>query len=290
MIGYLTIDKPQLKIRDYYQYKGYYCGLCHQLRRQYGLRGQMTLTYDLTFVVILLSSLYEEKTSMKPRRCAVHPIKKIPVLHNPMTDYGADMNFLLTYYHFADDWRDEKSLAGLAGVHLFHKRAEQAARKYPRQAAAFKHQLKALRKLEEQQSQDIDAAAGCFGHLMEELFVFRQDQWEEKMRRMGFFLGKYIYILDAFEDFSEDRKKGRYNPLGELWENHREQPERFDELCGQMLEMMISECCGAFEQLPCLWEADILRNILYSGIWVKYRKLIKKDSVQKEESHGNESI
>ena len=276
MIGYLTIDKPELKIRDYYQYKGYYCGLCHQLRRQYGLPGQMTLTYDLTFVVILLSSLYEEKTSMRPRRCVVHPIKKIPVLHNRMTEYGADMNLLLTYYHLADDWQDERSLPGLAGVHLFHRKAEQTAKKYPRQTAAFKRQLKALQKLEEQQSQDIDAAAGCFGHLMEELFVFRQDQWEEKMRRMGFFLGKYIYILDAVEDISVDRKKGLYNPLKELWESNREQTEKFYELCGQMLEMMISECCSAFEQLPCLCEADILRNILYSGVWVKYRKLIKE--------------
>ena len=96
MIGYLTIDKPDLRIRDYYQYKGYYCGLCHQLRRQYGLLGQMSLTYDLTFVVILLSSLYEEKTSMRPRRCVVHPIKKIPVMHKPKTDYWADIKFLLT--------------------------------------------------------------------------------------------------------------------------------------------------------------------------------------------------
>ncbi|MCI8813971.1 MAG: hypothetical protein HFH60_10390 [Lachnospiraceae bacterium] len=273
MFGYVVIDKPEMKIRDYYQYKGYYCGLCHRLREEYGVRGQMALTYDMTFAVILLTSLYEEETALTTRRCLVHPVKKIPVLRNSMTDYGADMNVLLAYYHFVDDWQDEKSLPGLTGVHLFHRKARELETKYPRQAGAFKRQLRALRALEQRKIQDVDAAAGCFGRLMEELFVFRQDEWEERLRRMGFYLGKFIYILDAFEDLPKDVKKGLYNPLQKIWESDN-RPEAFSKSCQRMLEMMISECSSAFEQLPCLREADILRNILYSGVWVKYRKLI----------------
>ncbi len=78
MFGYVVIDKPEMKIRDYYQYKGYYCGLCHRLREEYGVRGQMALTYDMTFAVILLTSLYEEETALTTRRCLVHPVKKNP--------------------------------------------------------------------------------------------------------------------------------------------------------------------------------------------------------------------
>lgn len=275
MFGYVTIDKPEMKIRDYYQYKGYYCGLCHELRDVYGIRGQMTLTYDMTFVVILLSSLYEEKTTMTTRRCGVHPVKKIPILRGAMTRYGADMNILLTYYHFMDDWQDEKSLPGLTGVHMLHKKAQKVEKEYPRQAAVFRRQLKALRMLEREDCQDLDAAAGCFGRLMEELLVLRQDEWEEKLRRMGFYLGKFIYLMDAFEDLPKDREKGLYNPLKDLWERYAGDRERFSQDCGQMLEMMISECSSVFEQLPCLMEADILRNILYSGVWVKYRRMMR---------------
>lgn len=275
MFGYVTIDKPEMKIRDYYQYKGYYCGLCHELRDVYGIRGQMTLTYDMTFVVILLSSLYEEKTEMATRRCGVHPVRKIPILRGAMTRYGADMNILLTYYHFMDDWQDEKSLPGLTGVHMLHKKAQKVGREYPRQAVVFRRQLKALRMLEREDCQDLDAAAGCFGRLMEELLVLRQDEWEEKLRRMGFYLGKFIYLMDAFEDLPKDREKGLYNPLKDLWERYAGDRERFSQDCGQMLEMMISECSSAFEQLPCLMEADILRNILYSGVWVKYRRMMR---------------
>lgn len=288
MFGYVVIDKPELKIRDYYQYKGYYCGLCHRLLEDYGIRGQMALTYDLTFAVILLTSLYEEETAMETRRCQAHPVKKIPILQNAITSYGADMNVLLAYYHFVDDWQDEKSLAGLAGVHLFHKKAAKLEERYPRQAGAFRRQLKALQALERRQSQNVDQAAGHFGRLMEELFVYRQDAWEERLRRMGFYLGKFIYILDAFEDLPTDRKKGLYNPLKKLWDES-ESPEDFTKACGQMLEMMISECTSAFEQLPCLQEADILRNILYAGVWVKYRKILQAQNT-KGGIYDNESI
>lgn len=278
MFGYVTIDKPEMKVRDYYQYKGYYCGLCHELKDAYGLRGQMTLTYDMTFVVILLTSLYEEETRARTCRCAVHPVKKIPILQNAMTRYGADMNVLLTYHHFMDDWQDEKSLLGLSGLHLLRKKAQEITERYPRQAAVFLRQLKILRALEKRQSQDVDAVSGAFGRLMGELFVFRQDPWEDKLREMGVYLGKFIYIMDAFEDLSEDREKGLYNPLKKLWSQHGGYPEgseRFSKICGQMLEMMIAGASSAFEQLPCLQEAEILRNILYSGVWVRYRKLTR---------------
>ena len=96
---------------------------------------------------------------------------------------------------------------------------------------------------------------------------------------MGFYLGKFFYLMDAFEDLPEDVEKGLYNPLTKLWSEHAEDPGTFSGICGQMLEMMISECSSAFEQLPCLQEVDILRNILYSGVWMKYRKLMKDKDI-----------
>ena len=62
MFGYITICKPELKIKDFERYKAFYCGLCQELKEKYGMGGQMTLTYDMTFLVVLLSSLYEFQT------------------------------------------------------------------------------------------------------------------------------------------------------------------------------------------------------------------------------------
>lgn len=79
MFGYVRIDKPELKVKEFYRYKAYYCGLCHTLKEEYGVRGRMTLTYDMTFLVLFLNSLYETETKERKMHCPLHPVKKIPI-------------------------------------------------------------------------------------------------------------------------------------------------------------------------------------------------------------------
>ena len=142
MFGYVMIDKPELKVKEFYRYKAYYCGLCRELKEEYGFRGRMTLTYDMTFLVMFLTSLYESETREVASHCPLHPVKKIPMLQNEITEYGAKMNILLTYFKFEDDRKDDNSLAGAAGMRLFRKKAELISREYKRQAHAIQKQLR----------------------------------------------------------------------------------------------------------------------------------------------------
>ena len=285
MFGYVTVDKPELKVREFYRYKGYYCGLCRSLNEEYGLRGRMTLTYDMTFLVLLLTSLYECKTEEITERCPVHPVKKIPMLCNEISKYGADMNILLTYYHFEDDWKDEKSIPGLAGIHLYKKKAREICEKYPRQSKAIRMQLHNLAVYEKKGETDLELVAGTFGHLLEELFIMEEDVWEEYLRRFGFYLGKFIYILDAYDDLEKDLEKGNYNPLKPMYESFGENQDAYEKEIYQILVMMMAEVGNAYEKLPCLQESEILRNIIYSGVWSKYNK-IKKERQEKKEKNG----
>ena len=280
MFGYITICEPELKVKDLRKYRAYYCGLCKTLKEKYKSFGQMTLTYDMTFIVILLNSLYGCSLDASSHRCKAHPFKKQNMLQNEITEYGADMNVILTYYHLKDDWQDERKWGSLFGLHALGRRARKAARQYPRQHRVMQRQLKALEKLEASKSQDIDEAAGCFGRLMEELLVYREDVWENDLRRMGFFLGKFIYIMDAYEDLEKDVAEGNYNPL--RMESRR--PD-YEERCRDILCMMIAESSAAFEKLPCLQDADILRNILYMGVWNRYNRLQEMRS--KKEGTGS---
>ncbi len=270
MFGYITICEPELKVKDWRRYRAYYCGLCKTLKEKYGSLGQMTLTYDMTFIVILLNSLYEEQLSASSHRCKTHPLKKQDMLQNEITEYAADMNVILTYYHLKDDWQDERKWGSLLGLHALGRKAGQAARRYPRQHKVMYKELKALEKLEAAGSQNIDEAAGCFGRLMEELLIYKKDVWESDLRRLGFFLGKFIYIMDAYEDLEKDAAEENYNPLNML--SHKAD---YEERCRDILCMMIAESSAAFEKLPCLQDADILRNILYTGVWNRYNKLQK---------------
>lgn len=279
MFGYVTVCEPELKVKDLKKYRAYYCGLCSTLKEDYGFMGQMTLTYDMTFAVILLSSLYETTTKHEEHRCKVHPAKRQHMLQNEITSYAAAMNVLLAYYHMEDDWQDDRKVSSLMTKSLIQGKAKKIIEKYPRQSEIIRKSLKELGECEHENSMDIDRAAGCFGRLMAELFVWKEDIWEKTLRKMGFYLGKFIYLMDAYEDLPEDRKKNRYNPLKEL----AKRPD-YEAQMEQILRMMIAESTVRFEQLPCLVDIDILRNILYDGVWNHYNKIqMKKREDNKDE-------
>ena len=142
MFGYVTANKPELKIREFARYKGYYCGLCHTLLENHGRRGQMTLTYDMTFLVILLSSLYEPKEEEMRKRCLIHPAKKQYMIQNEVSVYASDMNILLTYDHLKDDWDDERKISGFFGMKVFAAKKKKIEKKHKRQAEAIEKALK----------------------------------------------------------------------------------------------------------------------------------------------------
>ena len=278
MFGYVTICEPELKVKDLKKYKAYYCGLCRVLKEEYGFMGQMTLTYDMTFAIILLSSLYESVADLETHRCKVHPVKKQMMLKNEITSYAAAMNVLLAYYHLDDDWQDDRKISSFMSKSMIRGKVKKIIDKYPRQSEAIRTSLAELSLCERENSTDIDRTAGCFGRLMEELFLYREDMWEKSLRKMGFFLGKFIYLMDAYEDLPEDLKKDKYNPLRKIYA----EPE-YEERIRQILCMMIAESTAEFERLPCLVDVDILRNILYDGVWSRYNKIqMKKSEEQKK--------
>ena len=265
-------------MKEYYKYKAYYCGLCKVLKDKYGFLGQLTLTYDMTFLVVLLNSLYEYDTVREEKRCVVHPLKKQKFLYNEITEYAADMNIILTYYKLLDDWRDEKSARSLAGLNALQKNFGELKERYPEKCREIKKCLSLLQKCEAQGEQNIDHTSRYFGKLMGELFVYKKDAWEKILRKMGFFLGKFIYILDAYDDLEKDIEHGTYNALMAMSDE-----EGFDEKCEQMLTYVLAECTKEFEKLPCIEDAEILRNILYAGVWDKFDK-------KRKERNGDKSI
>lgn len=273
MFGYVTAHEPELKVKDFAKYKSYYCGLCQMLKKKYGHLGQVTLTYDMTFLILLLTSLYEPETKQQNCHCKVHPVKKQAILQNEITEYAADMNLILAYYHLKDDWIDEQKVSGFLGTCALRRRVRQAVRKYPRQSRVIQRELKKLAHYEKRNTTIIDEPAGCFGRLMAELVTYREDHWEGTLRRMAFYLGKYIYIMDAYEDLGKDKKEGNYNPLKVLSEE-----KDYEEKVRKILCMMLGECTAEFEKLPLVLDIDILRNILYDGVWKRYRKLQEKEN------------
>ena len=280
MFGYVVMNKPEIRFKDFDLYRSFYCGLCRELREKYGISGQITLTYDMTFVVVLLSALYEPPTQKGTTRCVIHPVCRQPVRKNAATEYGADMNVLLTYYKCMDDWEDEKKFAALGYGKILQRKNNRLSRRYPEKAEKIRKLLEKLSQMEKAGETDIDKMSGCFGQIMEEIFAWKKDVWEESLRRMGFYLGKFIYILDAYDDVEKDVKNGNYNPFAEKYIM-----KGFDEQVRQLLIMMMAQTCREFEKLPIIKYTDILRNILYSGVWCRFEMIARKRREAGEKKH-----
>ena len=151
---------------------------------------------------------------------------------------------------------------------------QKAALRHPKQVKAVTEYLQRLAELEAEKSENLEAAASVSGEILSEIFAWKEDEWAGELRCLGFYLGKFIYFMDAYEDREKDRKKNVYNPLIALYRDKN--PEEYEILCRCILETQAKECAMAFERLPVLLHAEIIRNVLYSGIWSKYEILNKK--------------
>ncbi|MCQ2493536.1 MAG: DUF5685 family protein [Lachnospiraceae bacterium] len=277
MFGYIVINKSELKFREFDTYQSYYCGLCNVLKKKYGLFGQLTLSYDITFAAILLSSLYEPESEISYHRCFAHPFEKHMAVNNEILDYLVDMNVLLTMYKCEDDWKDERKLYKKIFGDILSGKSDKQRINYCDKEQFIAERLGKMSELEAAGNKDICAMAELFGEIMGEILCFRDDEWTESIRLIGFHLGRFIYTLDAYDDLENDIRKGNYNPLIDHMQN-----EDFEEYIHTMLTLIISDCCREFEILPLIENVEILRNILYSGVWERYEAVKGKRIKEKK--------
>lgn len=156
------------------------------------------------------------------------------------------------------------------------KQFRKVAAAYPEKEYLIREKMEQIHNCEEMQCANLDEVSGYFGEIMAEIFAYRQDEWEMDLRRMGFFLGKFIYLMDAYEDVEKDERSGNYNVF-----LHEYRETDFGRRTEKILGMMMAECSRAFERLPIVENAEILRNILYSGVWSRY-EIVKRRRERKE--------
>ena len=172
MLGYVKIDKGELKVREYEVYTGYYCGVCKSIGRRYGQLPRMVLSYDAAFLAILLASLSDESDTPVQEHCIAHPvIKKKTVIRNRAIDYAGDVMLILAWYKLADDAADEGK-AYAKPVMLMMKRIFRRLNSlYPKLCSSVKCHLSALSALEREKCASIDMAAEAFSKIMEDIFT-----------------------------------------------------------------------------------------------------------------------
>ena len=280
MFGYLVAATGELTEEQFARYRSCYCGLCRCIRERHGQAARLSLTYDMTFLTLLLSSLYEPEEQTGEGTCLPHPRDPRQWWQSEYTAYAADLNVALAYLKCLDDWEDDGNPAALAESRLFKAGFERTQAAWPRQCAAIREALDGLHRLERENSPDADAAAACFGALMGALFVLREDRWEQPLYRLGHAMGRFIYVMDACMDLDADTLRGRYNPFRRFY-GLPDNAQRFEDI----LKMILGESIYWFDRLPLVQDAGLMQNILCSGLWTKFRSRYKK-----EETDGSGSV
>lgn len=270
MFGYVNADKNEMTDEERSTYQAYYCGLCRELKRQAGAGAQICLNYDITFLAILLSGLYEPDEVTEPFRCRLHPTKKRFFHESEVMQYAASMNIVLSYYKLLDDYQDDHKTSRKKIANRFEPVVKRVCEEYPRQTQAIDDFVRDLSDAEYRQEDNLTVLSALSGDMLGELFCYKEeDVWNESLRSMGYYLGKFIYLLDAYDDMEKDRKNHNFNPMLRAIDKD----PSYDAFCRQVLVSLIAECTKEFERLPILKNASILRNILYSGIWTKYDRI-----------------
>jgi len=264
VFGYVTANVRELNKEQQNRYNAVYCGICRQIRDRANQLSRLGLSYDMAFLALLLTSLYEPEEVSGDRACSLHPIRPKKWVDNEFVQYAADMNVALAYYNALDDWQDDKKLTAKLMAGAFGKNLAAIEERFPRQCRAIARCIHELNELEKANCGNPDTCANCFGQLMGELLVYREDMWAPILRSMGMALGRFVYLGDAARDYRRDKKKKKYNPYIAM--GLQEDPRRWREY----LVLAMARCTQEFEKLPLVQDKALLDNILYSGVWVHF--------------------
>ena len=277
MFGYVKACKPELKIKEYETYKAVYCSLCKKLGKSYGLLSRFTLSYDFTFLALLNMSLKDGCDGFERKRCAFNPLKKCNYCKNlDAIDMPAAAAMVMLYYKILDNIVDERGFKKFKYwciKPLFSRAHKKAAKKYPQIEESVAEYIASQSALEKANCTSIDEAADPTAKVMEKILTLCSDDEMQKrvLQRMGYCLGRYIYLLDAAVDLPEDTKKGGYNVLKNVDESEIKQRIK------QQLYFCTNEAARAFELLDIKKYKTILGNIIYLGLEETFLKELNNE-------------
>lgn len=271
MYGYIRTDKPELKIKDYENYRAVYCSLCKALGRRYGLAARLFLSYDVTFYALFALSLSALPCSFTLGRCPFNPAKKCAFCKDhEVLNFSADLSIVLIYYKAKDTLQDgsffKKIIVCLFLPYLtflFRK----AKKRIPEICERARRYINAQYRAEISPCAGIDSACEPSAIFFSELAGDIPTEEKENLRRFGFMLGRFVYLADALDDLKKDIKNHNFNPFVKEYELNGEISEEIFDKIAESIEFTIAEINDSFQKLPIENYRSILENIVRLGLY-----------------------
>ena len=280
MFGYIKPDIPELKVRDNELYKATYCGLCRTMGKCTGCASKFTLSYDFAFLALLRMVLEKTKADVKMRRCIVHPLKKRPMLEiNDTLEYSAKASVILTRMKLKDNINDSHGLKKLkakivGAVAVLFKKTD---KKLLPLEDKIRNCIENLSRLEKENCDSLDEVATTFGELLGSVASFGLEGMEERLGyEIGFHLGKWIYVIDACDDFESDVKSKSYNALVNIYGSELKSSDK--ENIKSAIYLELNSMSRAVELVDFSHHRDvenIIKNVIYDGLVKVTEKILE---------------
>lgn len=274
MFGYIRACKPEMRIKEYELYKAVYCSLCKELGKSYGIFARFTLSYDFTFLAILSMALNNHTCGLTQKVCTCNPLKKCTYLEDlSELKLPSAAAMILIYYKLLDNIEDEKGIKRIGykiAKPLFLSAYKKAAKDFPDIDRIAREYIEGQRKIESDDNSDIDIAAEPTAICMAEMFkTLSDDKMTQRcLDRVGYSIGRYIYILDAAVDLKEDIKLNRYNPL----KAYAGDEDLVKDFIAPQLNICIAEAAKAYELIDIKKFKNVLDNLIYLGLQDTFKK------------------
>jgi len=255
-----------------------YCGLCQQLRQDYGLLWALLANHEATLVSLLIAAQRDEPPRLEgSTRCPVYAYmrRETTLDDGGALGFAAALSVLMAEEKLLDLARDDRSLLARLATHVLGKAPNRAmgvleAGGLPR--GVVERSRAAQRHIEQSRSASLEAALDPLGNICGAAFsrtshIAGNAGNAETLRRLGSSIGRIVALADACEDLSQDRRTGSYNPLVARWNVAKAGPlpvEIMQEVSGQIVRDMGS-MRRSLQRLRLVWMADIVSNIVSRG-------------------------
>ncbi len=281
MFGYVIPDKLNMFMKDYYGYRGFYCGLCKSIGRRCGQLMRINTTYDMTFLNVLAHAVLDVELPMKMETCILNAVqKKLVAQDDEITQKVVDISTILAHYKCVDDFKDEKSLSKkMADAMVIRRHYKKAKKRYPDLDEFINQRYADLAKLEKEKCSSPDRVAHPFAEIMTKIgeTVFGE-KYDEPVKDMMYNMGKWVYICDAVDDVDDDFKKKGYNVFLQNYQYTDRATFLQDnqEVLKFILMSAYNAILGDFDKIQVKKYEGILTNIIWYGMLNNTEDLLRR--------------
>lgn len=278
MFGYIKPNYPYLYMKDDTLYRALYCGMCKSIKKANGNIARFSLTYDIAFMSLLVHAIKGVDVEIKNSKCVAHCIKKRPMAKSDdISLLLADVNLILAKYKVADDIVDEKK-GKIKGLFV-NKGYKKAVKRHAKIDEIVKNQYSLLTRFEKENHSSIDMVSDCFAKMLEEISTYVLGGFANENTKLLFYtIGKWVYLIDALDDYDKDVKKSNYNVFRALFneKDYKSLIQNHYEQIVSIFSSIFSQMTESYQNIQFKFNKDLSSNIIFRGIPNQTKTIIEK--------------